>query len=48
MYLNVYDLDPNSNGMLYNMGLGFYHTGIQLGLNEYTFAGHNGAHTGVL
>jgi hypothetical protein len=29
-------------------GLGFYHTGIHIGLNEYTFAGHNGSHTGVV
>lgn len=28
IYLNVYDLHPNSNGSLYNIGLGFYHTGI--------------------
>lgn len=48
MYLNVYDLDPNSNGMFGSLGFGFYHTGIHIGLNEYTFAGHNGSHTGVM
>lgn len=28
--------------------MGFYHTGLHIGLNEYTFAGHNGTHTGVI
>lgn len=46
--LNIYDLDPKSNQFCSVLGLGFYHTGIQLGLNEYTFAGHNGSHTGVI
>lgn len=40
VYLNVYDLNPESNASLYNCGLGFYHTGIQLELREYTFGGH--------
>lgn len=30
VYLNIYDLNPQSNASLYNCGLGFYHTGIQL------------------
>jgi hypothetical protein len=32
VYLNVYDLNPSLNSTLYNVGLGFYHTGIQLDL----------------
>jgi hypothetical protein len=32
VYLNVYDLNPSSNATLYPIGLGFYHTGIQLDL----------------
>lgn len=30
VYLNVYDLNPQSNANLYGCGLGFYHTGIQI------------------
>lgn len=30
------------------MGLGFYHTGIQIGTVEYTFGYHPGSHTGVV
>lgn len=48
VYLNVYDLEPNANQMCSIFGFGFYHTGIHIGLNEYTFAGHNGTHTGVM
>jgi hypothetical protein len=33
IYLNVYDLDPKANQFFYNIGLGFYHTGIHIGLN---------------
>ena len=33
VYLNVYDLDPKANQIFYNVGLGFYHTGIHIGLN---------------
>lgn len=30
VFLNVYDLNPQSNASLYACGLGFYHTGLQL------------------
>lgn len=33
IYLNIYDIDPKSNQFCSFIGLGFYHTGIQLGLN---------------
>ena len=36
IYLNVYDLHVN-NSILYQWGLGFYHSGVQIGRNEYTF-----------
>lgn len=36
IYLNVYDLDDN-NAILYPWGLGFYHSGVQVGREEYTF-----------
>jgi hypothetical protein len=36
VYLNVYDLHEN-NAMLYPWGLGFYHSGVQIGRDEYTF-----------
>lgn len=47
VYLNVYDLNP-ANASLYACGLGFYHTGIQLDLKEFTFGGHQGNETGVM
>lgn len=47
VYLNVYDLNPSSNASLYNCGLGFYHTGIQLELKEFTFGAHSYDTTGV-
>lgn len=47
VYLNVYDLNPESNASLYNCGLGFYHTGIQLELKQFTFGYHAGDSTGV-
>ncbi len=36
VFLNVYDLHEN-NDMLYPWGLGFYHSGVQVGREEYTF-----------
>ncbi len=36
VYLNVYDLHDN-NAILYPWGLGFYHSGVQIGREEYTF-----------
>lgn len=48
VYLNVYDLNPSSNSTLYKCGLGFYHTGIQLELKEFTFGFHPNDSTGVM
>lgn len=48
VYLNVYDLNPSSNSTLYQCGLGFYHTGIQLDLKEFTFGFHPNDSTGVM
>lgn len=28
IHLNVYDLNPSMNGACFNIGLGFYHSGI--------------------
>lgn len=36
IYLNVYDLNEN-NDIYYPWGLGFYHSGLQVGREEYTF-----------
>lgn len=36
VYLNVYDLHEN-NDMLYPIGLGLFHSGVQVGNVEYTF-----------
>jgi hypothetical protein len=33
VYINVYDLNPSMNQSCYNLGLGFYHTGVHIGLN---------------
>lgn len=48
LFLNVYDLNPQMNNACFNIGLGFYHSGIEIGSTEYTFAGHEGSHTGVM
>jgi len=39
--LNVYDLNE-SNEMLYPWGLGMFHSGVQIGGNEWTFASGSG------
>ncbi|KAJ1443403.1 hypothetical protein B484DRAFT_389526 [Ochromonadaceae sp. CCMP2298] len=36
VFLNVYDLHEN-NDMLFPLGLGAYHSGVQVGRTEYTF-----------
>jgi len=41
IYLNVYDLNE-SNDIYYPWGLGFYHSGLQVGREEYTFASSAG------
>ena len=48
IFLNVYDLQPSFNESCYNLGLGFYHSGIEIGSAEYTFGGHQGTDTGVM
>jgi deubiquitinase DESI2 len=36
VYLHIYDLHP-SNSLLYPVGLGFYHSGVEVYGREYTF-----------
>lgn len=43
VYLNVYDLVDNQ--YLFPLGLGAYHSGVQLGSLEYTYAGGSGVYT---
>ncbi|KAK3265732.1 hypothetical protein CYMTET_25588 [Cymbomonas tetramitiformis] len=40
LFLNIYDL--TSNGVLHNIGIGAYHSGVQFRDEEYTFAGGAG------
>jgi hypothetical protein len=42
--LNVYDLNE-SNDIYYPWGLGLYHSGVQIGRDEYTFASSAGIFT---
>ncbi|KAK9145015.1 hypothetical protein Sjap_004918 [Stephania japonica] len=44
--LNVYDLHP-INGSIYWLGLGLYHSGIQVHGVEYEFRGHDTPSTGI-
>ena len=44
--LNIYDLNK-INYYLHSFGLGFYHTGIQVFDQEYSFASHESSGTGV-
>ncbi|KAK9109973.1 hypothetical protein Sjap_018033 [Stephania japonica] len=46
VYLNVYDLHP-INGSIYWLGLGLYHSGIQVHAVEYEFGGHDSPSTGI-
>ncbi|KAL6212987.1 hypothetical protein ACLB2K_018202 [Fragaria x ananassa] len=46
VYLNVYDLTP-INGYAYWLGLGVYHSGVQVHGVEYAFGAHDHASTGV-
>lgn len=48
IYLNVYDLNPQMNKACFNVGLGFYHTGLEIGSREFTFGYHDGPSTGVM
>ena len=42
VFLNVYDLNEQSNEYLYPLGLGVYHSGVEISGIEYTFAGESG------
>lgn len=46
VYLNVYDLTP-INGYAYWLGLGVYHSGVQVHGVEYAFGAHDHDTTGV-
>lgn len=53
--LNVYDLlhpenteaVPNINWYLYGLGMGLYHSGVNVYGTEYCYGGHPESHTGV-
>lgn len=46
VYINVYDLTP-INGYAYWLGLGVYHSGVQVHGVEYAFGAHEHATTGI-
>ncbi|KAK2968051.1 hypothetical protein RJ640_001290 [Escallonia rubra] len=46
VYLNVYDLTP-INGYAYWLGLGVYHSGVQVHGVEYAFGAHDHPTTGI-
>lgn len=46
VYLNVYDLTPY-NGYAYWLGLGVYHSGVQVNGVEYAFGAHEYPSTGI-
>ncbi|KAK0580143.1 hypothetical protein LWI29_037026 [Acer saccharum] len=46
VYLNVYDLTP-MNGYAYWLGLGVYHSGVQVHEIEYAFGAHEYPTTGI-
>ncbi|KAF2313002.1 hypothetical protein GH714_008680 [Hevea brasiliensis] len=46
VYLNVYDLTP-INGYAYWLGLGIYHSGVQVHGVEYGFGAHDHPSTGI-
>ncbi|KAF5461366.1 hypothetical protein F2P56_017470, partial [Juglans regia] len=46
VYLNVYDLTP-INGYAYWLGLGVYHSGVQVHDVEYAFGAHDHGTSGV-
>ncbi|KAK4747091.1 hypothetical protein SAY87_026128 [Trapa incisa] len=46
VYLNVYDLTP-MNGYAYWVGLGIYHSGVQVHGIEYGFGAHEQSTTGI-
>ncbi|KAM7256530.1 hypothetical protein ACFE04_012271 [Oxalis oulophora] len=46
VYLNVYDL-TSFNGYAYWLGLGVYHSGVQVHGIEYAYGGHEDPTTGI-
>ncbi|GAM21483.1 hypothetical protein SAMD00019534_046580 [Acytostelium subglobosum LB1] len=46
VYLNIYDLH-DVNNYLYNIGLGAYHSGVEVNGSEYSFGGHEYDFSGV-
>lgn len=44
--LNVYDLNPQNDALIY-LGLGVFHSGVEVYGNEYTFGSGSGSGTGV-
>ncbi|CAN6202304.1 unnamed protein product [Urochloa humidicola] len=46
VYLNVYDVTP-ANGYARWLGLGVYHSGIQVHGVEYAYGAHDGASSGI-
>lgn len=46
--LHVYDVIPSLNRRLGLLGLGFYHTGIQVHNVEYMYWGHNDDSSGIV
>lgn len=46
VYLNVYDLTP-INGYAYWLGLGIFHSGVQVHGVEYAFGAHEHSSTGI-
>lgn len=46
VHLNVYDLTP-INGYAYWLGLGIYHSGVQVHGVEYAFGAHENSTTGI-
>ncbi|KAL8113583.1 deSI-like protein At4g17486 [Apium graveolens] len=46
VYLNVYDL-TSMNGYAYWLGLGVYHSGVQVHGQEYAFGAHEHSTTGI-
>eukprot|EP01105_Mastigella_eilhardi_P007459 TRINITY_DN18895_c0_g1_i1.p1 TRINITY_DN18895_c0_g1~~TRINITY_DN18895_c0_g1_i1.p1 ORF type:complete len:245 (+),score=32.29 TRINITY_DN18895_c0_g1_i1:69-737(+) len=44
--INVYDLHE-ANGYVHFLGLGAYHTGVEVAGREYAYAGHPGTSSGV-
>lgn len=46
VFVNVYDLH-HANDYAYYVGIGVFHSGIEIGDKEYSFGGHDFSYTGV-